>query len=198
MKARNQTASNAGNNPKYPAEIRIIAGKLRGRKIPVRNRYGLRPTSDRIRETLFNWLQAEIQGAAVLDAFAGTGALGIEAISRGAIVDFVEKNTLSARDLQLILHNFAVADNNRVLQANALTIKADKKYDLIFLDPPFAEDLLAPAIAKFVSADWTREHGKIYCEMPRDFALQIPDGWQIYREKETSNLRFMLLCRIAK
>ncbi|MBP3195238.1 MAG: 16S rRNA (guanine(966)-N(2))-methyltransferase RsmD [Cardiobacteriaceae bacterium] len=194
MNTRNQTAINA----KYPAEIRIIAGKLRGRKIPVRSRFGLRPTSDRIRETLFNWLQTEIEGAAVLDAFAGTGALGIEAISRGATVDFVEKNTLSARDIQLALHSFAVDKNNRVFQADALSITADKKYDLIFLDPPFAENLLASAIEKFTNDDWTTACGKIYCEMPRDFALQVPDGWQIYREKRTSNLRFMLICRTVR
>ena len=181
--------------PQTKHSIRIIGGGLRGRKIEVKNRLGLRPSGDRVRETLFNWLQGRILGAKVLDAFAGTGALGIEALSREAErVDFCEKHPATAQDLELVLKKFALADRARVFLTDALALPAAvTPYDLILLDPPFAENLLSAALSKFSNSQWLAPAGMIYYECPRNQEVNIPAELQIYREKQTSNLQFALL-----
>ena len=176
-----------------PGHVRIIAGSLRGSKLPVAARPGLRPTSDRARETLFNWLQQEVAGRRVLDLFAGSGALGFEAASRGAAeVQLVERDAQlasSLRESALRLHAAAV----RVDCAEALSWlarKPDRAFDLVFLDPPFAAGLHAPAAAAL--APWLAPRAWVYVEEGRDGAFVPPPGWRLHREGGTREARHRL------
>lgn len=181
----------AAHPPQSAGEVRIIGGHWRGSKLPVVNVSGLRPTADRVRETLFNWLQSEVTGAHVLDLFAGTGALGFEAASRGAAsVDFVEPDASAVqalRDTDRRLNgdgNVAV----RIHPSSAAAFLALQRgpadpWTVVFIDPPFASglwqatfDALAPRLAK-------RAH--IYVESPKDAVLSVPVGWALHRELST-------------
>ena len=147
------------------SRTRIVGGKWRGRKLPVAA--GVRPTPNRARETLFNWLAAELPGARVLDAFAGTGALGFEALSRGAAhTTFVERDPTTARALETQrLRLGAAAD---VVCADALRWlrqTADASWELAFLEPPFATTLLAEALPLVLSR--LTPGGTAYLEAPR-------------------------------
>ena len=181
--------------PRPPGHVRIIAGRLRGSKLPVADRPGLRPTSDRVRETLFNWLQPVLPGARVLDLFAGTGALGFEAASRGAAeVVLVERDPVLAADLRaqaLRLH----ADAVRVVQADALawlrTPPADAApFDIVFLDPPFEAGLWEPAAALLPAvlapAAW------VYVEAPAGRLPALPAGWMPHRSGATRDVHYGL------
>jgi len=156
-----------------PGQVRIIAGSLRGSKLPVPSRAGLRPTGDRARETLFNWLQDSPAGARVLDLFAGTGALGFEAASRGAAeVVLVERDAELAQGLRESAGRLK-ADMVRVEASEALAWlrrTPDRRFGLVFLDPPFDAALLQPAADAL--APWLAERAWIYVESaPRtDFA----------------------------
>lgn len=174
-------------------QVRIIAGTLRGSKLPVADRPGLRPTSDRIRETVFNWLQHQVSGRHVLDLFAGTGALGFEAASRGAAeVVLVERDAQTAETLR------ASAER---LQAGAIRVEcadtmawlagpAQARFDLVFLDPPFAANLWTAA-AKGVSP-WLAADAWIYVESSLAAAVEVPAGWQLWREGRTREVRYAL------
>lgn len=131
-------------------DVRIISGFLKGRKVGVVDVDGLRPTSDRARETLFNWLQMDVVGASCLDLFAGSGALGIEAISRGAEhVSFVEFNKEAYSALEKSCTNLSIQDNCSLICGDAMDFLSNydlDDYDMIFIDPPYAEDLLPKII----------------------------------------------------
>lgn len=131
-------------------DVRVISGFLKGRKISVAEVDGLRPTSDRARETLFNWLQMDIVGASCLDLFAGSGALGIEAISRGAEhVSFIECNGIAYSSLQKTCIDLSIQDSCSLIYGDAMDYLARydiEDYDMIFIDPPYAEDLLPKII----------------------------------------------------
>ena len=176
-----------------PGSVRIIAGSLRGSKLPVPDRPGLRPTSDRVRETLFNWLQPALPGARVLDLFAGTGALGFEAASRGAAgVLMVERDPDLAQSLREQAARLK-ADRVQVVSEDAVSWlgrSPDRAFDLVFLDPPFAAGLWQPAAAAL--APWLAPGALIYVESPRNAALLLPDAWQLHREGETRDVRFAL------
>jgi 16S rRNA (guanine(966)-N(2))-methyltransferase RsmD len=133
-----------------PREVRLIGGSMRGRKLPVPDRPGLRPTPDRVRETLFNWLGQDLSGWRVLDAFAGSGALGFEAASRGADeVVLLEQDPQLVAGLQASQQRLA-ATALRVERADALAWMArcaPQRFELVLLDPPFGADLAAPALA---------------------------------------------------
>lgn len=177
--------------PQSTGEVRIIGGHWRGSKLPVVSALGLRPTADRVRETLFNWLQSEVAGARVLDLFAGTGALGFEAASRGAAsVDFVESDAgavqaLREADRRLNLDGGVAV---RVHRSTAEAFLASEPgttapWSLAFIDPPFAAglwnaafDALAPRLA---------ERAHVYVESPKDAALSVPAGWVLHRELST-------------
>lgn len=180
-------------NRPLPGQVRIIGGTLRGSKLPVENRPGLRPTSDRIRETLFNWLQNHVAGRRALDLFAGTGALGFEAASRGA-ADVL----LLERDPQLAA---ALRNNAERLKAGAIRVEcadalawlarpAEPCFDLVFLDPPFTADLWSAA-AKAVSP-WLADDAWIYLESGRDAAIDLPPDWRPWREGQTREVRYAL------
>ena len=157
---------------------------------------GLRPTSERIRETLFNWLSPTIPGACCLDLFAGTGALGLEALSRGAgDVVFVEKSPVAAKVLR---DNVQVLDASTadVRQANALAFleaPAGKKFDIVFLDPPFAADMLVDLCRLLDEASVLCSGALVYLEEDRARPeTDLPPGWHILKSKTAGNVRYSL------
>lgn len=178
-------------------QLRIIGGQWRGRKLPFPSIEGLRPTPDRVRETLFNWLNPAVVNARCLDLFSGSGALGLEALSRGASqVDLVDSSGAVSEQLRLNLQRLNAA-NAEVwhhkahdwLQAHALPAA----YDIIFLDPPFQQNLLAPAIDTIASRQLLSSNSWIYIETARDEALPaLPDNWQLHREKTAGQVSYRL------
>ena len=183
--------------PTAAHKIRIIGGKHRGRRIMIPDRDGLRPSPDRVRETLFNWLQWEIAGAHVLDAFAGSGALGLEALSRGAAsVLFADNDTDGVARLRALLAEWHEA-HARVQAGDVFLLSPSAaRYDLIFLDPPFAAGLHAQAVTHFVNDRWLKEQGKVYLEMPFPHEdLQVPPGWLWHRQGRAGRGFFGLLRR---
>ena len=182
-----------------PGKLRIVAGSLRGSRLAVPDRPGLRPTSDRIRETLFNWLMPVIEGARCLDLYAGTGALGIEAISRGASeCTFVESDRALARDLRENLARLKV-ETARVIEADALAALAGsaEPFDIVFLDPPFGGDLWDASAERLETRGWLAASAWIYVESPADAALALPPTWMLHREGQAGAVRFALYRRAA-
>lgn len=177
-------------------QVRIIGGKWRSRKIPFSDQADLRPTPDRVRETLFNWLMNDIQGAKCLDMFAGSGALAFEALSRGAghvvimdqskqVVDQIKKN-LKTLD----------ATNATVIHGEAPQHLATNlgPYDIIFLDPPFKQNLLKPCIDWLISNNQVQENALIYIEAETDLdQIPIPNSWDILRNKIAGHVSYYLL-----
>jgi 16S rRNA (guanine966-N2)-methyltransferase len=180
-------------NQRPPGFVRIIAGHLRGSKLPVPDRPGLRPSSDRVRETLFNWLQARVPGARVLDLFAGTGALGLEAASRGAAsVVLVERDPGLAEALRGHVARFKL-EGARVVQGDALAWLSGppvEAFDLVFLDPPFDGTLWEPAAWRL--QPWLAPGAWIYVESPHTLQASWPPGWRVHREGQTREVRFTL------
>lgn len=185
-----------------PGVVRIIGGRWRGSKLPVAAVAGLRPTSDRVRETLFNWLQPMLADARVLDAFAGSGALGLEAASRGAAqVVLLENHPLlaaSLREQAQRLGGGEAAGLVGVVQDDVLRWLARvpaATFDLVFLDPPFGADLWAPALAAL--DPWLAPDAWLYVESPRDNAPEPGRGWLAHRQGHTRDVRFALYRRDA-
>jgi len=157
--------------------LRIIGGDWRRRKLPFIDAPGLRPTPDRIRETLFNWLQGKVAGSSCLDLFAGSGALGLEALSRGADeVVFVEKNASVANQLMKNLQLLNTEAN--VLQGDALTLlkQMNQPFDLIFLDPPYRQGLIETCLQVIKERLLLDNHGMLYAEHEAGLAID----WQTY------------------
>ena len=155
---------------------------------------GLRPTGDRIRETLFNWLQPVIQGARCLDLFAGSGALGIEAASRGAReVVMVDTAGSVIRQLEQNKTQLDLAQIS-IVRADALQFleQAASPFDVVFLDPPFSGELLQP-ICQRLDMGWLSDNARIYLEedISRTFPT-LPDGWTLLREKTAGQVRYGL------
>ncbi|MBT5218645.1 MAG: 16S rRNA (guanine(966)-N(2))-methyltransferase RsmD [Woeseia sp.] len=188
---------NHKNGKPQPGRLRIVAGKWRSRLLPVANVEGLRPTSERIRETLFNWLAPAIVGSTCLDLFAGSGALGLEALSRGAAsVLFVERSKTATIALDEYLVTLS-DDHGAVRQADALSFlrgAAPAQYDLVFLDPPFASDMVADLCRLLAKGGWLKPGAHIYLEQDKKQSLpELPDGWQALKEKTTGNVRYSLI-----
>ena len=179
---------------RHSGRIRIIGGRWARRQLPVAAVPGLRPTGDRMRETLFNWLQFELPGARVLDAFAGTGALGLEALSRGAAeAVFVERHPKAARQLQANLRMLQ-ADGARVVQEDALRFLdgAPESFDGVFVDPPF-DAQLQQAVVERLAQGWVKPGGWVYVEQPKKQPLpQVPVHWQLHRDKVAGEVRYLL------
>lgn len=158
-------------------QIRIIGGRFKGKHLEVLNMEGLRPTTDRARETIFNWLHDKIENTRVLDLFSGSGALGLEALSRGAHeVTLVENNHANIKVLQNVVSSLCdlQGDSATVVQMDALnflkSFSGDTKnhgYDLIFLDPPFDSDLLEKSVELIIKNELLRENGLVYVEMDK-------------------------------
>lgn len=179
-----------------PGVVRIIGGDWRGTKLPVAEREGLRPTADRVRETLFNWLQPVLPGARVLDLFAGTGALGLEALSRGAReAVLVERDPALAAALRQVVAKLPGGDRAQVVCADALGWLRDAPdgFDLAFVDPPFAGGLWRPALAaldgRLAAEAW------LYVEAPPDADADPGTRWRPHREGRTREVRYALYRR---
>jgi 16S rRNA (guanine966-N2)-methyltransferase len=178
-------------------QLRIIAGRWRGRKLAFAPVPGLRPTPDRVRETLFNWLGPVLRDARCLDLFTGSGALGIEAASRGASeVVMVDNDPLVVRTLreQLQLLDFSAAqvvqqDVNRWLETTATP------FDIVFLDPPFRQDRLPGCIALLEAGGWLAAGARIYLEAEKSWTPVLPDSWELYRSKQAGQLGYHLAVR---
>ena len=187
-RGRSETGSPSGR-------LRIVAGKWRSRLLPVTDEPGLRPTSERIRETLFNWLASTIGGSRCLDLFAGTGALGLEALSRGAaLVVFVENSARAVAALQDSANTLDAIDA-RILRQDALTFLKGEPlpFDIVFLDPPFAADLLGDLCRLLDVGGWLAEGARVYLEQDRERALpELPDGWTITNNKTAGQVRYAL------
>jgi len=178
--------------------IRIIAGSWRGRRLPVLDSDGLRPTTDRVRETLFNWLMHDIAGANCLDLFAGSGVLGIECLSRGAkFVHFVEQNRQVAKALDDNL-NVLLNDRSQVKLTigsalDVLNANRVNQYDVVFLDPPFQSELLAKAIILLQESGCLNEGALIYIEQDsKQSSVVVPETWSLHREGKAGQSRYCL------
>lgn len=182
-----------------PGRIRIIGGQLRNSRLDVPDLPGLRPTAERVRETLFNWLSPVISGVRCLDLCAGTGALGIEALSRGAAgVQFVERD---ARAAQALRDNLArlKTQGGQVSAADALVYlqNTPQPYGLVFLDPPFAQDLWTPLAQRLEQGGWLTPAAWIYVESPRNATPVVPATWALHREGSAGEVRYALYRRAA-
>jgi len=188
--------SKPGRRPGSTNRVRLIGGEWGGRRLDFPDAQGLRPTSDRVRETLFNWLQYEIHGSRVLDAFAGSGALGFEAASRGAReVVMLERARKVADTLQKNVSELH-ADNVRLLSVDALDYlrQADEPFDLVFLDPPFGQGLIEPTLALLDSRGLLKPDAKIYVEFEAAMLIPpLPEGWALIREKAAGDVRYGLI-----
>ena len=178
-------------------ELRIIGGALRGRKWTFADVPGLRPTPDRVRETLFNWLAPHISGMRVLDLFAGSGALAFEALSRGAAsAVLVEQHQAASASLRATAQRFglpAAQVEGRDAQA-FLQSQPAHAYDLVFLDPPFGAGLLEPALRAIAERRLLMPGGFCYVEQPaRDFLPALPAGWVVHRSGKAGEVGYHLL-----
>ncbi|VFP82901.1 16S rRNA (guanine(966)-N(2))-methyltransferase RsmD [Candidatus Erwinia haradaeae] len=173
------------NANKMHGQIRIIGGQWRGRKIPVINHPDLRPTPNRVRETLFNWLAGPIKDSKCLDCFSGTGALGFEALSRYAIsATFLEIQTSIVARLKKNLVTLK-AKNGYVIQTNTLKFLSQKGelYNVVFVDPPFNQDIIAYTLILLENNSWLHHQSLIYVESSVTHPkIPAPKNWFLYRE----------------
>ncbi|MBM4226527.1 MAG: 16S rRNA (guanine(966)-N(2))-methyltransferase RsmD [Gammaproteobacteria bacterium] len=182
-----------------PGRVRIIGGEWRRRWLPVPAAQGLRPTADRVRETLFNWLMPQLPGARCLDLFAGTGVLGLEALSRGAShATFVERDT---KVFAQLVHNAELLQaGNRASLVNAdasqfLLTQSPTAFDIVFLDPPFAGSLMAEVMPRLMQG-WLAPDALLYLEFPRAGpGIALPEGWRMMREGQTRQAGYGLATR---
>lgn len=178
------------------SQVRIIGGQWRSRKVNVPDAPGLRPTPDRVRETLFNWLAPYIQGARVLDAFCGSGAVFLEAMSRGASNGLaLDLNADATNNLRA---NLALLQctTATVLKADALqhlSNNAEQGFDIVLLDPPFHQNLLLDACQLLESNNWLKQHAWIYTESEQaPSSLTVPSTWRLHREKRSGQVHYAL------
>ena len=178
--------------------VRIISGSWRGRKLPVHDLEGLRPTIDRVKETLFNWVAQDIPNATCLDVFAGSGGLGFEAASRQAkMVTLLEMNPKAAKQLSDNAKELK-ADNIKVENIDAISYlsKPGTPYDVVFLDPPFRKGLLAETVNLLESNGWLAEDAVMYVETEKELKLEgMPENWELYRDKTTGQSSYRLFHR---
>lgn len=178
--------------------VRIISGLWRGRKLPVYDAEGLRPTTDRVKETLFNWLASDIPHSRCLDLFAGSGGLGFEAASRQAAhVTMLELNKSAKQQLSKNVTDLK-ASNIEVLQQDALLFlqQSGEPYDVVFIDPPFRQDLLDKTIELLAGNNWLSPEALIYIETEKELTLpSLPQDWQLHREKTAGQVCYRLYQR---
>jgi 16S rRNA (guanine966-N2)-methyltransferase len=184
-----------------PNKLRIIGGQWRGRKLEFPPIAAIRPTPDRVRETVFNWLRDEINGAHCLDLFAGSGALGLESLSRGAArVVFVDREPAIKRCLSQTLQSLG-ANNGEVLIANAMQIALNPStpFDIIFLDPPFGENLLTTIAKRLEANAWLAPHALIYLECAADQPMpELPANWPLIKSKKAGQVGYHLARRQSR
>ncbi|TDJ47601.1 MAG: 16S rRNA (guanine(966)-N(2))-methyltransferase RsmD [Gammaproteobacteria bacterium] len=186
-----------GKTSARPGQIRIIGGRWRRHRIALPDDDRIRPTGDRVRETLFNWLMPIIEGARCLDLFAGSGALGLEGLSRGAgQTVFVELDPAAANRLDVTLEQLQCRDATVVNgDARRFLGTAPTPFDIVWLDPPFGEFDLAN-LCTLLERGWLAPRARIYLELSRHKDLpELPSGWVIDRDKTAGQVRFALARR---
>ncbi|HDG1685582.1 TPA: 16S rRNA (guanine(966)-N(2))-methyltransferase [Kluyvera cryocrescens] len=179
-------------------QIRIIGGQWRGRKLPVPDSPGLRPTTDRVRETLFNWLAPSMVDARCLDCFAGSGALGLEALSRyAASTTLLEMERHVAQQLQKNLATLK-AEHGKVVNTNTLTYlnQSGTPHDVVFVDPPFRKGLLEETLNLLEVNGWLADSALIYVESEVENGMPpVPANWDLHREKIAGQVAYRLYHR---
>jgi 16S rRNA (guanine966-N2)-methyltransferase len=175
--------------------VRIIGGRWKGRRLKFTEVAGLRPTLDRVRETLFNWLMYDINESRCLDLFAGSAALGIEALSRGASeVVFVEKNKKAADHIHANLRELQFS-NYKVFNTSAEVVfkKNENPYDIIFVDPPFFQSYLTSTLKSLNQPTFVKPGSLVYVEHERHSDdIEFPENWQVVKQKQVGGLVFYL------
>ena len=197
MKRDRKPLSSRNSSKSATGTIRIIAGQYRGRKLPVLDAQGLRPTTDRTKETLFNWLMHDIHNASCLDLFAGSGGLGFEALSRYASkVTFVEKAVAAANQIKVNLDSLKVSKEHRdVFNGDALNfLSSDKSsYNIIFIDPPFEKNLVRPALESIAKSHVLAKDGLVYIEHESSLQPNCEEfGLSLLKQKSTSQVTYSL------
>ena len=184
-------------------QLRIIGGEWRGRKLRFPDAPNLRPTPDRVRETIFNWLMPVVHGARCLDLFAGSGALGLEALSRGAAyTTFVDSHKKVAQALQAHLDLLNAKDRAQVIQNDSIKFLKNsagmeiQAYDLVFLDPPYHLDLMEKVVPLLEELGWLTENAMLYLEIEKRQSLpQLPANWEKLKEKTAGEVNYFLFQR---
>lgn len=183
------------NKHKASGNLRIIGGQWRGRKLTICDAEGLRPTPDRIRETLFNWLQTSIGGARCLDLYAGSGALGLEAASRGAQqVVLVERNTETASQLRIHCQQLDTTQCTVETQAATTFLMTNQaQFDLVFIDPPYQDGAWTEVAIQLTESNALAEQAQIYLEYPSQQSQPtLPTSWQLLKEKTAGAVNYCL------
>ncbi len=199
MKAhRPSVQKNAEPHHGGPGVVRIISGQWKGRKLPVLDVQGLRPTTDRVKETLFNWLMQDIHGKKVLDCFSGSGSLAFEALSRHAqSALLLEMDAKAARQLGQHLKTLQ-CENAQVLQVDSLQFlakPASHQFDLVFIDPPFRQGLVDKCCT-LLENGWLTPDALIYLECEKELPISnLPSNWRVIKEKIAGQLAYRLLQR---
>lgn len=178
------------------SELRIVGGKWRSRKLSFTPAAGLRPTTDRIRETLFNWLAPTINGARCADLFAGSGALGLEALSRGAAhCDFVDTSKLVQHQILRHLEALGASSHGHCFVDSAQNYLRSEKtsVDIAFIDPPFALGMVEPVCRSLSRSGLLAHEAWVYVETPKSEALsELPANWSLYRDKVAGDVAYRL------
>jgi len=194
---RNKTTKNKAITKSTDGFIRVISGQFRGRKLPVKDVQGLRPTTDRIKETVFNWLMQDTRDANVLDCFAGSGGLGFEALSRFASTAlFIELDPSAAKQLAQNIATLKL-QNAQVRHTNSLSFLEQKNsntpFDLVFVDPPFRKNLAQTSCNLLEINNWLSEEALIYVEVESDLnTFKSPSNWLLIKEKKAGQV----FCRL--
>ena len=180
-------------------QLRIIGGDWRGRKLTFVAAPGLRPTPDRVRETIFNWLMPVIHGARCLDLFAGSGALGLEALSRGAaFTTFVDSHVKATGAIKSHLEALAANDRAKMIQMDGVKfLQTDASpFDVVFLDPPYQSDLMAKVIPLLENNGWLASPAMLYLEIENKKSLpEVPQNWEKLKEKSAGDVSYFLFQR---
>lgn len=194
---RNKTTKNKAITKSTDGFIRVISGQFRGRKLPVKDVQGLRPTTDRIKETVFNWLMQDTRDANVLDCFAGSGGLGFEALSRFASTAlFIELDPSAAKQLAQNIATLKL-QNAQVRHTNSLSFLEQKNsntpFDLVFVDPPFRKNLAQTSCNLLEINNWLSEEALIFLEVESDLnTFKPPSNWLLIKEKKAGQV----FCRL--
>ena len=194
---RNKTTKNKAITKSTDGFIRVISGQFRGRKLPVKDVQGLRPTTDRIKETVFNWLMQDTRDANVLDCFAGSGGLGFEALARFASTAlFIELDPSAAKQLAQNIATLKL-QNAQVRHTNSLSFLEQKNsntpFDLVFVDPPFRKNLAQTSCNLLEINNWLSEEALIYVEVESDLnTFKPPSNWLLIKEKKAGQV----FCRL--
>ncbi len=176
------------------SQVRIIGGQWKRRSLSFLAVNDLRPTPDRVRETLFNWLQFDIQGTRCLDMFAGSGALGVEALSRGAAeCVFFEKNPAQGKHLQQAISNFGQQPQVFIGDSLQLINQQQQAFDIVFLDPPYSLNLWQNACHLLIEQKLIHQDSLIYIEADKDWtALDLPACWQYFKNTKAGSVHSYL------